>query len=320
VRSSAQASPITALRPRGRIAPLPKGPNCCRTCQSSGAGWPRLWQQDPPEYRPRPISGCRGLAATERLPPGLPIPLVADLPRPGRGGRARHQGPPRTRARRNPRRNSSARIALACDQVVATCPRRRPARLTGLGRPFVADLRRGRAAGGHEACSPRTGRPRAGNGRPRLLALGRLVERKGVATVICGHWPGCPTLKLVVGRWARTAVTCTPMTASRLLARSRRGVQGRHGPGHLYRQRRPGRCAGSHPLRGRGGLRAVVRSRSAIVPLEAMALRHPGWWPGRGRRPSPTRSWTSRTGWLVPARRSRRPLARALGPVAGRTR
>jgi glycosyltransferase involved in cell wall biosynthesis len=118
-----------------------------------------------------------GMAALDGAA-GLPVPVVQTFHALG-VVKARHQGA----ADRSPaiRVQLERRIAQSCDQVVATC-RDEAGELTRAGVPAgqISVVPCGVDTSMFTPDGPAARR----NGRPRLLALGRLVERKGVATVI----------------------------------------------------------------------------------------------------------------------------------------
>jgi glycosyltransferase involved in cell wall biosynthesis len=136
----------------------------------------RLWQQDPPDivHAHFWMSGLAALGGAA----GLPVPVVQTFHALG-VVKARHQGT----ADRSPavRIELERHLGQACDQVIATC-RDEAGELTREGIPAdqVSVVPCGVDTSVFTPDGPAAGR----SGRPRLLALGRLVERKGVATVI----------------------------------------------------------------------------------------------------------------------------------------
>jgi D-inositol-3-phosphate glycosyltransferase len=172
----------------GPIAPLAKD-ELLPHMPELGMRLARLWRPDPPDVVHAHF-WMSGLAAL-RAVTGLDIPVVQTFHALG-AVKARHQGaadpspPGRVGAER--------RIADTCDQVIATCSDE-ASELGALGVPpwQISVVPCGVDV---EAFSP-DGPVARRNGRPRLLALGRLVERKGVATAIAAL-AGLPEAELVV--------------------------------------------------------------------------------------------------------------------------
>ncbi|HWG64053.1 MAG TPA: glycosyltransferase [Streptosporangiaceae bacterium] len=131
-----------------------------------------------------------GLAAL-RARAGLGIPVATTFHALG-VVKARHQGAKDTSPAK--RIEAERQVALACDQVIATCCDE-VRELAGLGIPS--------ALVSVVPCGVDTAmfRPGCGNGeragRPRLLTLGRLVERKGTDTAIAAI-PFLPGAELVI--------------------------------------------------------------------------------------------------------------------------
>ena len=163
----------------GPIAPLPKD-ELLPHMPELGQRLARLWRADPPDVAHAHF-WMSGLA-TLRGVTGLEVPVTQTFHALG-VVKARHQGD----ADSSPagRADAERRIAVACDQVIATC-NDEAAELAAMGVspwqisvvPCGVDV---------EAFTPDgpadvfTGRR---SGRARLLTIGRLVERKGVGTVI----------------------------------------------------------------------------------------------------------------------------------------
>jgi glycosyltransferase involved in cell wall biosynthesis len=173
----AQLSPGVTVRrlPAGPVAPLPKD-ELLPYMPELGARLARRWQRDPPDviHAHFWMSGLAALAGAA----GLPVPVLQTFHALG-VVKARHQGA----ADPSPadRVELERHIAQCCDQVIATC-RDEAAELTRAG---VSAARISVVPCGVDTSvftpdgpvAPRTG-------RPRLLTLGRLVQRKGVATVL----------------------------------------------------------------------------------------------------------------------------------------
>jgi glycosyltransferase involved in cell wall biosynthesis len=172
----------------GPIAPLPKD-ELLPHMPELGMRLARLWRTDPPDVAHAHF-WMSGLA-TLRAVSGLDVAVAQTFHALG-AVKARHQGAadPSPAARVGAER----RIGLACDQVIATCSDE-AAELAALGVPpgQVSVVPCGVDI---EAFTPR-GPVARGHGRPRLLTIGRLVERKGVATAIAAL-AGLPEAELVV--------------------------------------------------------------------------------------------------------------------------
>jgi glycosyltransferase involved in cell wall biosynthesis len=300
-RRSAEFSPGVIVRrlPAGPIAPLPKD-ELLPFMPEFGDQMARLWQQDRPDiiHAHFWMSGLAALSAAA----GLPVPVVQTFHALG-VVKARHQGAadpsPANRA------ELERRIAQSCDQVIATC-RDEASELTRAGVPSgqISVVPCGVDTSVFTPHGPAARR----NGRPRLLALGRLVERKGVATVIAAL-ARLPGAELVVagGPGHRDLDTSADYRLLREAAR-RHGVTDRV----LF----TGSVA-------RADVPALIRSADVvvcapwyepfgIVPLEAMAC-------GVAVVASAVGGLTDsvvdqQTGWLVPAR-DPVALASALGQL-----
>lgn len=176
-RRSTEFSPGVVVRrlPAGPVAPLPKD-DLLPFMPEFGDRLARLWQQDMPDvvHAHFWMSGLAALAGTA----ALPVPVVQTFHALGLV-KARYQGA----ADSSPanRVELESRIALSCDQVIATC-RDEAGELTRAGVPAgqISVVPCGVDTSVFTPDGPAARR----SGRPRLLALGRLVERKGVATVI----------------------------------------------------------------------------------------------------------------------------------------
>jgi glycosyltransferase involved in cell wall biosynthesis len=176
-RRRAEFGPGVIVRrlPAGPIAPLPKD-ELLPFMPELGQRLARLWRQDRPDivHAHFWMSGLAALSGAA----GMPVPVVQTFHALG-VVKARHQGA----ADPSPanRVELERRIARSCDQVVATC-RDEASELARAGVPSgqISVVPCGVDTSVFTPDGPATRR----NGRPRLLALGRLVERKGVATVI----------------------------------------------------------------------------------------------------------------------------------------
>ena len=273
-----KAGPITPLAKDELLPHIPE----------LGLRLARQWRADPPDvvHAHFWMSGL----ATLRAVTGLDIPVVQTFHALG-AVKARHQGaadpspPGRVGAER--------RIAAACDQVIATCSDE-AGELAALGVPSwqISVVPCGVDV---EAFSPE-GPVAHRNGRPRLLALGRLVERKGVATVIAAL-AELPDAELVVAGGPDPAeLDFDPGYEALRAAADRHGVADRV----VF----TGGVA-------RADVPALIRSADAvvcvpwyepfgIVPLEAMACGVPVVASAVGGL---TDTVVDRaTGWLVPAR------------------
>ena len=173
---------VTVRRlPAGPVAPLPKDA-LLPYMPEFGDRLARRWQQDPPDvvHAHFWMSGLAALRGTA----GLAVPVAQTFHALG-VVKARHQGAADS--------SPASRVALerhvawCCDQVIATC-QDEVSELTRLGVPdgqlsvvpCGVDITRFTPGGAVTADIAGPRRP----GRARLLTLGRLVERKGVATVI----------------------------------------------------------------------------------------------------------------------------------------
>jgi glycosyltransferase involved in cell wall biosynthesis len=176
-RPTAEFSPGVIVRrlPAGPAAQLPKD-ELLPFMPEFGGRLARSWQRDTPDivHAHFWMSGLAALSGAA----GLHIPVVQTFHALG-VVKARHQGA----ADPSPanRVELERHIARSCDQVIATC------------RDEAGELGRAGVPAGQLSvvpCGVNTsvftpdGPAARRNARPRLLALGRLVERKGVATVI----------------------------------------------------------------------------------------------------------------------------------------
>jgi glycosyltransferase involved in cell wall biosynthesis len=286
---SAGLSPGVLVRrlPAGPTVPLPKD-ELLPFMPELGARLARLWQQDMPDviHAHFWMSGLAALSGAA----GLPVPVVQTFHALG-VVKARHQGAadpsPANRA------ELELRIARSCDQVIATC------------RDEAGELTSAGALSGQISVVPcgvdtsvftPDGPAARRNPRPRLLVLGRLVERKGVATVIAAL-ARLPDAELVVAG----------------------------GPDHRdlagsddYRRLREAACRHGVAERvtftgsvARADVPALIRSADVvvcvpwyepfgIVPLEAMACGIPVVASAVGGLADSVVD--QKTGWLVPAR------------------
>jgi glycosyltransferase involved in cell wall biosynthesis len=272
----------------GPIAPLAKD-ELLPHMPELGMRLARLWRADPPDVAHAHF-WMSGLA-TLRGVTGLDVPVMQTFHALG-VVKARHQGaadtspPGRVAAER--------RIGIACDQVIATCSDE-ASELAALGVPpwQISVVPCGvdtTVFAPQGVTAPRPG------GRPRLLTLGRLVERKGVATVIAAL-AGLPAAELVVaGGPDRAGLESDPEY------RALRDTARRHGVAD--RVVFTGGVA-------RADVPALIRSADVvvcvpwyepfgIVPLEAMACGVPVVASAVGGL---TDTVVDRaTGWLVPPR------------------
>lgn len=172
---------IVRRLPAGPAAPLPKD-DLLPYMPELGDRLARLWQRDVPDivHAHFWMSGLAALGGAA----GLPVPVVQTFHALGLV-KARHQGA----ADPSPanRVELELRIGRSCDQVIATC-RDEAGELTRAGVPAsqVSIVPCGVDTTVFTPDGPVTAEGPAArrSGRPRLLTLGRLVERKGVATVI----------------------------------------------------------------------------------------------------------------------------------------
>jgi D-inositol-3-phosphate glycosyltransferase len=159
----------------GPIAPLPKD-ELLPHMPELGMRLARIWRRDPPDVAHAHF-WMSGLA-TLRGAAGLEVPVAQTFHALG-VVKARHQGP----ADSSPpgRVDAERRIGRDCDQVIATC-RDEGSELTALGVPGsqISIVPCGVDTTVFTPYGPVPDRAE----RPRLLTLGRLVERKGVATAI----------------------------------------------------------------------------------------------------------------------------------------
>ncbi len=279
----------------GPIAPLPKD-DLLPHMPELGMRLARLWRQDPPDVAHAHF-WMSGLA-TLRGAAGLDVPVAQTFHALG-VVKARHQGaadpsPPG-------RAGAERRIGRACDQIIATCSDE-ASELTALGVPsgqisivpcgvdtaMFTPHDPGMSAPGGPAVRRR--------GRPRLLTLGRLVERKGVATAIAAL-ASVPEAELVVAGGPDRAELETDGDY-----RALREAADRHGVAD--------RVVFTGGI-GRADVPALIRSADVmvctpwyepfgIVPLEAMACAVPVVASAVGGL---TDTVVDRvTGWLVPPR------------------
>jgi D-inositol-3-phosphate glycosyltransferase len=288
-RLATEFSPGVIVRrlPAGPIAPLAKD-ELLPYMPELGDRMARLWQQQAPDiiHAHFWMSGLAALRGAARLS----IPVVQTFHALG-VVKARHQGAadpsPADRA------EFERRIAQSCDQIIATC-RDEASELAKAGAP--ADRICVVPCGVDTSVFTPEGPAARRNGRPRLLALGRLVERKGVATVIAAL-ARLPGAELVVagGPDHRDLDTSADYRALREAARQH-GVADRViFTGSVARAEVP----------------ALIRSADivvcapwyepfGIVPLEAMACGIPVVASAVGGLTDSIVN--QQTGWLVPAR------------------
>jgi D-inositol-3-phosphate glycosyltransferase len=286
---SAQLSPGVMVRrlPAGPVEPLPKD-ELLPYMPEFGARLARRWQRDMPDviHAHFWMSGLAALAGAS----GLPVPVLQTFHALG-VVKARHQGA----ADPSPANRVALErhIAQSCDQVIATC-RDEAGELTrtGVSPAQISVVPCGVDTSVFTPDGPAAPR----NGRPRLLALGRLVERKGVATVLAAlaRLPGAELV--VAGGPARRDLESSD--DYRLLHQAAR----LHGV--LDRVTFTGGVA-------RADVPALIRSADVvvctpwyepfgIVPLEAMACGIPVVASAVGGLVDSVVD--QQTGWLVPAR------------------
>ena len=227
--------------------------------------------------RPRPLLDVRAGGGASR--PHLSRPAGPDLPRPRLGqtappGRRGHQPREPGRARATPLSHTSTWCSPPAATRSASSPRSGPAR-TGYGSSPAAWT---------PTSSPPP--PTPANRRPmphRLLAVGRLVPRKGYDRIVSAL-PELPGAELRHRRWS-TRATGSPTTEARPAAgRPRRRAGGRR-PGAPGRRRRAGRDAGPDPVGGGRAHHCPGTSRSASPRSRrrpARARSSPPLWAGSG--------------------------------------
>ena len=222
----------------------------------------------------------------------LPRARLGQAPAPGRRDtspaepdRARARAVPRRRPRR---RHLQRRGVRAAPAGAAQRPRRRSCRAAWTPR-----------------CSRRAARWRRASGRPRLLVLGRLVERKGVRTTPSGRWPRCPTPS-----WSSSAARRPTTLDADPEVRRLRAIAAEPGVGRPAGVRRGGRRGPTCPrwIRSADVVLAVPWYEPfGITPLEAMACGAPGG------RPPPSAGWSTPSSTASPATWCRRATRTALG-------
>jgi glycosyltransferase involved in cell wall biosynthesis len=279
---------VTVRRlPAGPVAPLPKD-ELLPFMPEFGDQLARLWRQEPPDivHAHFWMSGLAALAGVA----GLSVPVVQTFHALG-AVKARHQGAADTSPADRVRLELG--LAMACQQVIATCrDEASELRLAGVPASQVSIV----PCGVDTSVFTPDGPVARGNGRPRLLALGRLVERKGVATVIAAL-SSLPGVELVVAGGPGQ-----PDLASSDDYRRLRQAAAAHGVAD--RVIFTGSVA-------RPDVPALIRSADAvvcvpwyepfgIVPLEAMACGVPVVASAVGGLADSVAD--QKTGWLVPAR------------------
>jgi glycosyltransferase involved in cell wall biosynthesis len=293
---------VTVRRLRaGPAAPLAKD-ELLPYMPELGSELARLWRPDPPDIAHAHF-WMSGLAALSGAA-GLPVPVVQTFHALG-VVKARYQGD----ADPSPasRIACERRIAWSCHQVIATCPDE-VSELTSLG---VSPEQLSVVPCGVDTSAFTPDGPRAArDGRypRRLLVLGRLVERKGVATVIRALARLPDTELVVAGGPARRQLDTSDDYRRLRAAAERHGVADRV----VF----TGGVAQS-------AVPALIRSADVvvcvpwyepfgIVPLEAMACGVPVVASAVGGLADTVAD--QRTGLLVPARDAQS-LARALGDL-----
>jgi glycosyltransferase involved in cell wall biosynthesis len=220
------AAPVTEVAPGVTVRRLPAGPaaplpkdELLPFMPELGDQLARLWRRDPPEIAHAHF-WMSGLAALNAAA-GLPVSVVQTFHALG-AVKARYQGP----ADSSPasRIDSERRLARSCDQVIATC-RDEVRELTSLGVP-PGQLSVVPCGVDTSVFTP-SGPAAARGGRPRLLVLGRLVERKGIATAIAAL-AQLPEAELVVaGGPDRRDLAASDDCRALRAAAERHGVAGR---------------------------------------------------------------------------------------------
>ena len=304
-----EAAPSTGLGPGVTVRRLAAGPaaplakdELLPYMPELGSELARLWRPDPPDIAHAHF-WMSGLATLNGAA-GLPVPIVQTFHALG-VVKARYQGA----ADPSPasRLACERRIAWSCDQVIATCPDE-VSELTSLGvsPEQLSVVPCGVDTGAFTPDGPRAARD--GRFPRRLLVLGRLVERKGVATVIAAlaRLPG--TELVVAGGPARRRLDTSDDYRRLRAAAERDGVADRVVfTGGVARPAVP----------------ALIRSADVvvcvpwyepfgIVPLEAMACGVPVVASAVGGLADTVAD--QRTGLLVPPRDAQA-LARALGDL-----
>ena len=272
----------------GPIAPLPKD-DLLPHMPELGMRLARLWRQEPPDVAHAHF-WMSGLA-TLRGAAGLDVPVAQTFHALG-VVKARHQGaadpspPGRVGAER--------RIGRECDQIIATC-RDEASELTALGVPGsqISIVSCGVDTTAFTPDGPAAPAPR---GRARLLAIGRLVERKGAATAIAAL-AQVPEAELVVAGGPDRADLASDAGYQAL-----RAAAARHGV--------TDRVVFTGGI-GRADMPALIRSADVvvctpwyepfgIVPLEAMACGVPVVASAVGGLADTVVDRV--TGWLIPPR------------------
>ncbi|HEX3752919.1 MAG TPA: glycosyltransferase [Streptosporangiaceae bacterium] len=275
----------------GPVAPLPKD-ELLPHMPELGMRLARLWRSDPPEVAHAHF-WMSGLA-TLRGVTGLDVPVTQTFHALG-VVKARHQGDsdssPAGRA------DAERRIAVACDQVIATCSDE-AAELAAMGVPpwQISVVPCGVDVGAFTPDGPADVFAGWRSGRARLLTIGRLVERKGVGTAIAAL-AELPEVELIVAGGPDPGQLASDPEYQALRAAARR-----HGVAD--RVVFTGGVA-------RADVPALIRSADAvvcvpwyepfgIVPLEAMACGVPVVASAVGGLSDTVVDRT--TGWLVPPR------------------
>jgi glycosyltransferase involved in cell wall biosynthesis len=170
------------------VAPLPKD-DLLPHMDELGDRLAAEWRRQPPDVAHAHF-WMSGLA-TLRGGRGLGVPIVQTFHALGTV-KARHQGPADTSPAS--RIDAEHHIGRACDQVLATC-RDEVTELRAMGIPprQISVV----PCGVDTAAFRPQGPWRRRGGRPRLLTLGRLVERKGIGTAIAAL-PALPDAELIV--------------------------------------------------------------------------------------------------------------------------
>jgi glycosyltransferase involved in cell wall biosynthesis len=251
---------VTVRRLRaGPVAPLPKD-ELLPHMDELGDRLGREWRRCPPDlvhahYWMSGLAALRGAGGTG-------VPVVQTFHALGTV-KARYQGPNDTSPAG--RIDAERRVGLQCDQVIATCGDE-VAELRAMGIP-AAGVSVVPCGVDTSVFTPAGAGTRARAGRPRLLMLGRLVERKGTEDVIAAlaRLPGAELV--VAGGPPRAELRADPEYRRLRGAARAHGVAGRVVfTGGVARERVPALIRSADVV-----VCAPWYEPFGIVPLEAMA-------------------------------------------------